>query len=726
MADGSIKIDTRIKKDKAEQDLNNLKRTVDARVRQITEELNKSSKEIENFNSKFNDTSSELASVEAQMDAIGDRIFETFKDFQNVTPEAQFDKFIQSQIEADAEYQKLSARQTELTGKVETYKNKLQESKSKHQELTGSLEVEKQKQEDVNNKIEKAKMKAKELGDKMKTASQHAKKVSTNSLGIASGIGKGITKLAKYALTLMGISTIYNFLRSAMNEWLNSSDASAKQLKADLDNIKTSIGATLAPALQGLLSIFYKILAVVGAIVKAFSNINIFSKSTAKSSGATAKNTSNQLANFDEMNKLQDNSSGGGGDGSVTPTDLSAMMAQYEELANKIKHIFEVIFEPFKKAWETEGQGVIDSMYHAFEGMSKLGEAVGNSIIKVWTNGTVQKSIELWLQLLEAIFNIIGNIGEAFANAWNKDNMGDEIIQGLVDAFINLQEIVVGFFQAIAEWTSTESFQVFADTMISIISTLVGWFEKLTEMIKNVWNNGGKETFTKLLDAFSKLFEFIGLIISILSPIVEWLISFLEPVIQGIIDIIGYVADALGGLIDFIIGVFTGDWERAWNGIKDFFIGIWNAIKTLVTTVWNAICTAITTIIEQIKIIITTVFTAIKDIVSNIWNGIKNFISSIWEGIKTTITNVVTNIYNGVVNKFTSLKNSIVSIFEGIKTAVSNVWNGIWNVIKNIANSILGGIEALVNGIINGLNKMIGAMNKLSFDVPDWVPGLGR
>ena len=558
----------------------------------------------------------------------------------------------------------------------------------------------------------------------MKKTEKSSKKVSTHSLGIANGIGKGIKKLAKYALTLMGISTVYNFLKSAMNEWLNSSDASAKQLKADLENIKANIASALAPALQSVLSVFYKILAVVGAIVKAFSNINIFSKSTAKSSGATAKNTERQLAGFDEMNKLSDNS-GGGGDSSVEPTDLSAMMAQYEELAQKIKNIFAFIFEPFKKAWETDGQGVIDSIYNAFDGLKSLGSAIGQSLINIWTNGTVEKAISVWLQSFSAVFNIIGNISQAWANAWNQDGMGDSIIQGLADAFINLQEIVLGFFQTIEEWTASASFQVLADSIISIIQTLVGWFTQLTTMLKNIWENGGKQTFTNLLDVFSKVGEFVGVILELLQPVFDWLVAFAQPIIEGITNVVGYLLDAISGLLDFVIGIFKGDWERAWQGIKDFFSGIWNAIVTLVTTVLDAIETFWNTKMEAIRTIATTIWTAIKTFISNIITGVKNTISSVLDAIKTTFTNIVSAIYNGVVNKFTALKNSVVSIFNGIKTAVSNVWNGIWNVIKNIANSILGGIESLVNGVINGLNKMIGALNKLKFDVPDWVPVIG-
>lgn len=172
--------------------------------------------------------------------------------------------------------------------------------------------------------------------------------------------------------------------------------------------------------------------------------------------------------------------------------------------------------------------------------------------------------------------------------------------------------------------------------------------------------------------------------------------------------------DALSGLLDFIIGVFTGDWERAWNGIKEFFIGIWNALKTAVATILNIIKDSIVSVLNVIKNIWNTVWSWIKQLANTIWNGIKTIISNAINGIKNTISNVL----NGI-------KNIWNNVWNGLKTTVTNIFNGIWNTIKRIINSILGGIEGMANGVVKGINKVISVMNNLSFDIPDWVPGMG-
>ena len=51
--------------------------------------------------------------------------------------------------------------------------------------------------------------------------------------------------------------------------------------------------------------------------------------------------------------------------------------------------------------------------------------------------------------------------------------------------------------------------------------------------------------------------------------------------------------------------------------------------------------------------------------------------------------------------------------------------NPIVNAVKNVCNGVLGFVEGLINKIIAGLNWMVDMINKISFEVPDWVPLIG-
>ena len=48
-----------------------------------------------------------------------------------------------------------------------------------------------------------------------------------------------------------------------------------------------------------------------------------------------------------------------------------------------------------------------------------------------------------------------------------------------------------------------------------------------------------------------------------------------------------------------------------------------------------------------------------------------------------------------------------------------------YKIIKTVVNGILGAVETLANGVVDGLNVVISALNNLSFDIPDWIPGIG-
>lgn len=59
----------------------------------------------------------------------------------------------------------------------------------------------------------------------------------------------------------------------------------------------------------------------------------------------------------------------------------------------------------------------------------------------------------------------------------------------------------------------------------------------------------------------------------------------------------------LSGIIEFISGVFTGDWTKAWEGVKDIFKGIWNGIITAVEYAINFIINGINLLISALNTI---------------------------------------------------------------------------------------------------------------------------
>lgn len=293
---------------------------------------------------------------------------------------------------------------------------------------------------------------------------------------------------------------------------------------------------------------------------------------------------------------------------------------------------------------------------------------------------------------------------------------------------------------------------VYNTYFLPVLQNLSGRFvefkdQYLSPLIDKFLEFGGK-----VADAVTKLWT------GVIQPFIEWFITNVAPVIaaclQDAIDtffgfwesvsgIIEGLLTALGGVIDFIVGVFTGDWSLAWEGIKEIFSGIWEALKELVSgavtfiqnvvnlawtaisgvtsTIWNGIKALLNTIWNWLKSLANALFNAIKTSISTAWENVKSKTSEIWESIKEFVSNLWDTIKTAVDEKFTAMKDAIAGVWDTVRTKTKETWDGIWADIKGIINMIINGVENMANRVIDAINAMIKAVN----DVADKVPGIG-
>ena len=420
---------------------------------------------------------------------------------------------------------------------------------------------------------------------------------------------------------------------------------------------------------------------------------------------------------------------------------------------------------------EQNKQNLQDHIVRLFDISSRANEINGNIAVAVADIFTVFRGDTA----KQITADIIAIFSESFLGATEVvSTLTNDLVYMITQPFIENKDLIKETLQGILEPISSilgtikqgiqDTFAKFwevYDTYIApAVENIKNGFSSILETILTVWN----ENISPILDEWGEKFsvlwtehiqpmvnsflEFIGKIISGLSelwntwlvPIINWIIENVVPVVAPILEtlvntfmnVFGAIGDilnglwtALGGLIDFIVGVFTGDWEKAWQGICNFFTGLWEGVKGIFSGIWNAIKGVVETAINAISAVIQTVLNVIKSVWNNIWNGIKSVVSSIWNGITTTISNVINGIKNTISNILNTISSIWSNIWNGMKNTVTNIFNGIWNAIKGVINSILGGIEGMANGVVNGINWVTKALNNLSFDVPDWVPGLG-
>ena len=330
---------------------------------------------------------------------------------------------------------------------------------------------------------------------------------------------------------------------------------------------------------------------------------------------------------------------------------------------------------------------------------------VDNSML-VWANK--------WKEKLSKFF-------APFKEAWN--NQGQKTIDSAKNAFERIKEAVISVGKSWNEVWSNGTGQQTIELILKIFQNICDSIANIANAWNNAWNTDSKgtELIQTMWDALNKLLTLIEILTNKIKEFTS------DPIVQqyfqNAIEMVTNFWNALGGLIEFLTGIFTGDWEKAWNGLKDFVSGIFGMI-------WNAINSKIL----MIQAIISNVLEGIKNTWSNIWDGIKNFATNIWDnllnkidsifpGMRNIIETNITNAKNKINEVLNSIKSIWNNIWSGIKNKTSEIWNNIWSAIKNPINWILGGIEKMANGVVTGVNKVIRSLNNMHFKMPDWLGG---
>ena len=476
---------------------------------------------------------------------------------------------------------------------------------------------------------------------------------------------------------------------------------------------------------------------------------NVEKLASANKDNATAtkkaqKEAKNYLSTLDEISKVSATSDGStstpstsGGSGTGSGLSGAAANVDYGSLADgenaldkisdsakKLANLLKKLWKPFQDAWKKEGKNTINAANIALSGVAKLAKSVGKSLVEVWTNGTGTTMLTTMLRISQNVLKTIGNIASGFADAWNKNSVGTQIIQNIADALV----VVMQFIEKIAEDTATWAANLDFYPLLESISNLTSAFAPILESIGNV------------LEWIYK---------NIVLPMLTWIIETGIPTVINLVsDLAGFFADhqsiieafgvaligafaaakiaelasSIGGSISTImlygkglIALMTGSGGII-GGVKAIATAIgpggifiaavtaciaigvllyknWDKIKEVAGEVWDWIKNKTITFVS-------TISSSLKNLASKIvtiWDNIKSSAHQKWTAIWSTVGDLVGRIKDGIVEKFTSAKDKVVEIFGGIKDTIRDILNrviGIVNSAIGTVNSAIGGIES--------------------------------
>lgn len=497
---------------------------------------------------------SAIDETQAQMDLLVDQFIESKRHIKNLS-DKDLDRMVNNFKQSNAEYQGLVEKQKELTSGVKEYE-KL---------LTGT--------------------------------SNASSKVTTNFSGIGKSIQRGTKQLMRFSLALVGMAGLTEIINSSLREWGQSGNEEAQQLQANIKQLKTAIGASLAPAIEYVLKLFYNILGAVNSILKAFTGINLLSKTTAKSTGQTAKNAKGALGSFDELNTLM---SGDNGAGAEPQGNLQSVVQDFTNLENLIMEkdwygVGEYIAENINKGIQKININV-GSMTNAGSSSADLvnglignidASAIGQKISDAVRGGlgfakTFLRDVnwhELGVKVGEFIANIdwLGVIADLFEGL---TYLATAIFTGMVGilegAMGQLSEKIVDYFEPYMEEEGGNVMKAFLRGMADIVKDYKSWFSTniFGPIVDAIGELFGFENLSE-----SKFYEMGGKVVDQFQEgmkpkwlqFIEWWENDAKPAIIKFFTK-QETRDAMQGLLDGAKEVLNGYiaiWEKAVNFIID-------------------------------------------------------------------------------------------------------------------------------------------------------------
>lgn len=472
-------------------------------------------------------------------------------------------------------------------------------------------------------------------------------------------------------------------------------------------------------------------------------------KDNAAATKKANKETKNYLSSLDEVHKVsstEDTSStpsgsgsggtgsgGGGLPSSVGSVDYGSLaegenaLDKISDSAKKLADLLKKLWKPFQDAWEKEGKNTINAAKTALDGLKKLAKSVGKSLVEVWTNGTGTTMLTTMLKIAQNVLKTVGNIASGFADAWNKNNVGTQIIQNIANALVVVMQFVEKIAEDTATWAANLDFYPLLESISNLTSTFAPILESIGNVLEWIYNN-------------------------IVLPMLKWLIETGIPTVINLVsDLAGFFADhqsiieafgaaligafaaakiaglakSIGGsittIMDFgkgLIALMTGSGGII-GGIKAiataigpggiFIVAVtaciaigvllyknWDKIKEVAGAVWSWIKDKTITFVDGIK----SKLSDLAEKIVSIWNGIKSSAKEKWNAIWSTIKEVVKKIVDGIVDKFNGARDKVVDAFEGIKNKVK----GILNKVIGIVNGAIGTVNGAISGIESALS----------------------
>ena len=220
---------------------------------------------------------------------------------------------------------------------------------------------------------------------------------------------------------------------------------------------------------------------------------------------------------------------------------LKALAGNVSTVAKTIAQNFKIFISDLPGNMLAIGKDILRGLWNGITG------AIG------WLIGNVKNFFLSIISAVKALFGI-NSPSTVFAD------IGKNLILGLFNGISGLWSMVTSFF--------------------------TGALSGLQSFFSNAWAN--------ILGAFNSFQSSLAQSFPVLATIIQGPIDTIKIILEGLKGV-------LDGIIQFITGVFTGNWSQAWEGVKSIFGNIFNSLAALVKQPINAVISIINKAISGIN-----------------------------------------------------------------------------------------------------------------------------
>ena len=555
MPDGEIIINTQIDDKQAQAELNRLTK----QIQKIQQALDEKKVAQSNLAANFKAAIDEALKTEATVNRLK-------QELEQLTAVAQ-GKVTMSPEETIEAYAKQAQVKEELKQQealLEQQNKQAEKLGKKYAAITDSINEE-------TAALEKAKDRAGEL-QKQLAAKDSVPASLENSSKATEKFGKRINQLIKRAFVFTFIASALRQIRDWLGNVLKTNEqvqASFAQLKGALLTLAQPLLNVLIPAFVTLVRVITQVVATLARLVSALFGTTAKASADAakalndetkaiKGAGGAAKKASKSLAAFDEINQLSGDTASSGIGISIDP-DFSV----FDELDERLDRIAKAVLliGAGLLAWKlsTGLPGILGTILQKLGGIA----IAAGGLVLIWdaVSDALENGIN-WSNFFEMLAGAAALVG-GLTLAFGKLGAGIGLI-------ISGGAMLITAFNDIA--MNGLNLQNGLSALAGVVMTGLGFFFLTGSVIPLV---------------VAGIVAVIGAVLALTGNLEEFAVNLKENI--------------LGGIIEFITGVFTGDWEKAWEGVKKIFKGIWNAIVMIIESAINLIIKGINWLIDKLN-----------------------------------------------------------------------------------------------------------------------------